>query len=43
MFGVKRRAEAAAADLSLVPVYDGDGAIAQLHEFLKDFATVDPT
>lgn len=42
MFGVKRRAEAAAADLSLVPVYDGDGAIAQLHEFLKDFATVDP-
>lgn len=42
MFGLKRKADAAAAELSLVAVLDAEGALAQLHEFLKTYAAVDP-
>jgi len=41
-FGAKRKAEAAAAQLALLSVYDGDDAIALLREYLREFAAVDP-
>jgi hypothetical protein len=40
-FGPKRPQEAAAAELSLVRVFAGDEAIAQLREFLHEFGGVD--
>ena len=41
-FGMKGPHEAAAADLALLSVYDGDDAIRLLHDYLAHYATVDP-
>jgi len=42
MYGAKTKQEAARAAYSLVAVYDGDGAIAQLRAYLKDYGAEDP-